>query len=284
MGFLVSHRGWRPQVNAFRKEQPQEYFPHNETDDMFVDDYEICVFDNRGVAQSETPSGRYTTSMLAQDALEIMQHLGWKTVHVVGISMGGMISQELAYAMTEPGYAASQPKLLSLTLSCTHPGGRYALAPMAGLIGIVTSLFEKDPEKRAKAALPMLYSDKHLAIPENFERYWRSSVERSRLDGPPRMACFYGQTAAVQTHYMTSAKLDTIKNSGVPVLIVTGDVDKLVRAENSRVLNDALKPAEYIVFHGSGHGINHENRDDFNAAMFRNIQRGILREQGQQGV
>ncbi|PRP72768.1 hypothetical protein PROFUN_07668 [Planoprotostelium fungivorum] len=298
MGFLISHRGWRTQVNAFRKVQPTEYFPENETDDMFNDDYEVVVFDNRGVAKSEPWSGRCTTKLLAEDAIELVQHLGWSQFHLVGISMGGMISQEIAYALTNPNRPASYPKMLSLALSCTHAGGRYAFAPLAGVKGILTSLTIKDPEERAKVGLPILFSDKHLAVPEYHERYWKSSVERSRLDGPPRraivhhfpfyfkelpitmnrLATFLGQFSAVSTHYVTEARLNVIRDSGAPILIMTGDEDKLVRWENSGILNDILVPAEYIVFHGSGHGINQENKEEFNKALFRNFERAMLRE------
>lgn len=59
---------------------------------------------------------------------------------------------------------------------------------------------------------------------------------------------------------------------------MTGDEDKLVRWENSGILNDILVPAEYIVFHGSGHGINQENKEEFNKALFRNFERAMLRE------
>jgi len=283
MGLLMSHRAWRTQVNAFRKEQPKEYFPQNETDDMFLDDYQICVYDNRGAGQSDSPSGRYTTSMMAADALELLQHLKWEEVHVVGISMGGMISQELAYLMTSHAYAASQPRLLSLSLSCTHAGGRYAFSTFEGVTRIGKSLFIKDVETRVKNSLPLLYSEKHLAIPENFERYWRAGVERSKLDGPSRLTTFVGHTTAVQTHYVSEERLAQIRDSGVPILLLTGDEDKLVRWQNSNILNSLLKPAEYVVFKGSGHGINHENRDEFNAALFRNFQRGIDHvKQGQQ--
>ena len=52
-------------------------------------------FDNRGVGMSDCPLERITTVKLAQDALQLADHLGWSEFHVVGISMGGMIAQEL---------------------------------------------------------------------------------------------------------------------------------------------------------------------------------------------
>lgn len=60
--------------------------------------YTCLVFDNRGMGESGKPVLRYTTSEMAKDLVELLDHLGWnapRSIHVVGISMGGMISQEL---------------------------------------------------------------------------------------------------------------------------------------------------------------------------------------------
>ena len=63
-----------------------------------ADKYTCLNFDNRGVGDSDKPLLRYTTSEMAKDVVELLDHVGWtepRSVHVVGISMGGMISQEL---------------------------------------------------------------------------------------------------------------------------------------------------------------------------------------------
>lgn len=63
-----------------------------------ADKYSCLVFDNRGMGLSDKPLLRYTTSEMAKDVVELLDHVGWtepRSVHVVGISMGGMIAQEL---------------------------------------------------------------------------------------------------------------------------------------------------------------------------------------------
>ena len=62
------------------------------------DKYQCLIFDLRGMGESDKPLLRYTTSEMAKDVIELLDHVGWKddrSVHVVGISMGGMIAQEL---------------------------------------------------------------------------------------------------------------------------------------------------------------------------------------------
>lgn len=62
--------------------------------------YSCLIFDNRGVGESDKPLMRYSTSEMAKDIFELLDHLDWtgeRSVHVIGISMGGMIAQEMVY-------------------------------------------------------------------------------------------------------------------------------------------------------------------------------------------
>ena len=62
--------------------------------------YSCLIFDNRGMAESDKPVMRYSTSEMAKDTLELLDYLGWigqRSVHVIGISMGGMIAQEMVH-------------------------------------------------------------------------------------------------------------------------------------------------------------------------------------------
>ena len=60
--------------------------------------YSSLIIDNRGVGESDKPLMRYSTSEMARDILEVIDHIGWtaeRQLNVIGISMGGMIAQEL---------------------------------------------------------------------------------------------------------------------------------------------------------------------------------------------
>lgn len=62
------------------------------------DTYSVLTLDNRGIGESDKPFFRYSTSEMARDVVEVLDHIGWtgkRECHVVGISMGGMIAQEL---------------------------------------------------------------------------------------------------------------------------------------------------------------------------------------------
>lgn len=60
--------------------------------------YQMLILDNRGSGESDAPKMRYSTSEMALDVLELLDHVGWtdeRQLNVIGISLGGMIAQEL---------------------------------------------------------------------------------------------------------------------------------------------------------------------------------------------
>ena len=73
------------------------------------------VFDNRGTGETDVPPGPYTTAEMADDAASLLRTLGIGRAHVLGVSLGGMIAQEVALR---------HPDLVDgLVLGCTGPGG-----------------------------------------------------------------------------------------------------------------------------------------------------------------
>src|ERR1700761_2059279 len=78
-------------------------------------DFDCVVFDNRGIGNSDEVSEPFTIAELAEDALKGMAAAGLETAHVMGISMGGMVAQQVALLAPE--------RVRTLTLGCTSPGG-----------------------------------------------------------------------------------------------------------------------------------------------------------------
>jgi pimeloyl-ACP methyl ester carboxylesterase len=95
---------------------------------------------------------------MAKDAIALIDHLKWAQCHVVGVSMGGMISLEFALLAPE--------RILSLTLLATHAGGLAGRAPFVGIRHILRSLVLRDEHLQIENALDMLYGPKTLANPE----------------------------------------------------------------------------------------------------------------------
>ncbi len=84
MGLGAFKTAWQRQTKDFAHDQASRYTS--------------LIFDNRGMGESDKPLSRYTTSEMAKDVVELVDHLGWtreRQLHVIGVSMGGMIAQEL---------------------------------------------------------------------------------------------------------------------------------------------------------------------------------------------
>jgi 3-oxoadipate enol-lactonase len=80
-----------------------------------ADRFELLSFDQRGTGQTDKPDSPYTMTDYARDAASLMDAVGWNSAHVVGVSFGGMVAQELALQF--PRYVRS------LVLACTASGG-----------------------------------------------------------------------------------------------------------------------------------------------------------------
>ena len=77
--------------------------------------FQVLTIDNRGIGASDTPPGHYSTRMMAEEVLAVLDHAGIQQASLVGTSLGGMIAQELALAHPE--------RVDKLVLVATIPGG-----------------------------------------------------------------------------------------------------------------------------------------------------------------
>src|SRR5713226_733611 len=106
MGLAVSSRAWDrlPELMARR--------------------FHVLVFDNRGTGRSVRRGFAYRMRELADDAAAVIEAAGLRSAHVFGISMGGMIAQELALRRPE--------RVRTLALGCTIASWRKGTAPSLG--------------------------------------------------------------------------------------------------------------------------------------------------------
>ena len=84
MGLASMMTAWQRQTKDFGHDQGSKY--------------SCLIFDNRGMGGSDKPLMRYSTSEMARDAFDLLAHIGWtaeRQLHIIGISMGGMIAQEM---------------------------------------------------------------------------------------------------------------------------------------------------------------------------------------------
>ncbi len=86
--------------------------------------FEVILFDNRGIGESDAPPGPYTAAEMAADVVQVLDEAGVERAHVLGTSLGGMVAQELALTSPE--------RVDRLVLACTTPGGAGAVPAARG--------------------------------------------------------------------------------------------------------------------------------------------------------
>jgi pimeloyl-ACP methyl ester carboxylesterase len=205
--------------------------------DRFADAHRVVTFDNRGVGETSAPHGPYTTAEMAADTLALLDHLEIARAIIFGVSMGGMIAQEIVLAAPE--------RVEKLILGCTSFGGPTAAPAEPEVIAAFASIGKGATEATVRQLVEANFSRSFVAehpdvVQELFERGLRHRM---------RAAGFHGQASAVLRHDAAS-RVGSIE---APTLILTGDHDRLIPAANAESLVAAIPRARLVTFSGTGH-------------------------------
>ncbi|MGB7970736.1 MAG: alpha/beta fold hydrolase [Candidatus Deferrimicrobiaceae bacterium] len=217
----------------------------------FVGRFLVVAFDNRGAGRSDTPPGPYSTAQMADDAAALLAHLGADRMHVLGVSLGGMVAQEVALRHSH--------RVRKLVLGCTSPGGEGSVRPAPEVLKMFVRAPGGDPEEEIRRVLPFLYSERYLRdYPEEIEEF----VRRRLAD----RVCVEGHAAQLAAAVSHSA-WDRLAAIGAPTLVIAGDGDRVVPTENSRRIAERIPGAKLVILPGAPHRLFAENAEDFNRAV-----------------
>jgi 3-oxoadipate enol-lactonase len=199
--------------------------------------FDVVVFDNRGIGLSAPTEGPFTIVEMAEDAAGLLDQLGIESTHVVGISMGGMIAQELALAGPE--------RLRSLTLGCTYCGGPGSvLMPQENVEKLAAGMMSGDRDKAIRAAWEVNLSPGFRADEGRYAAFHEmaTSVPAARRTIELQAQAIFGHD--------TSARLGEIS---APTLIVHGTEDGVLPYPNGRQIASLMPAARLETLEGVGH-------------------------------
>jgi pimeloyl-ACP methyl ester carboxylesterase len=201
------------------------------------DDWRVTIYDHRGVGKSARAEPGYSIADLADDAAGLLDELGIDAAHVLGISMGGMVAQELTLRHPE--------RVRTLTLGCTYSGGEGSAltTPEVGqrLFG---SMQSGDRELAVRTAWEANVSRRFAESDESY-----ATFREAALALPVAVPVIMGQAQAITGH-------DTLERLGgieAPTLVIHGTDDEMLPVANGKLIADRIPGAQLEIMDGIGH-------------------------------
>jgi pimeloyl-ACP methyl ester carboxylesterase len=236
MGFGVPGHMWLNQIDAF------------------IGQHRVAWFDNAGAGQT-TRAGRSPASIrdLARHAVAVLDALGWERAHVVGVSMGGMIAQELALGWKD--------RVRSLSLVATHAGGLRDLTPPSTSLLLFGRAFLGPRAHRARELERLIFPDEYLRTVD-MAPLRRALRDQAVAAAPARDRL--RQIAAIIGH-RTAPRLHQL--AGTPTLVVKASRDRLIRPSAHHRLHRLIPGSRLIEFEDAGHAILHQCANRLNDVL-----------------
>jgi len=200
--------------------------------------FDVLAYDQRGLGQSSKPDIAYTMADYADDAAGLMSAIGWDSAHVVGLSFGGMVAQELALRHSE--------RVRRLVLGCTSPGGAGGASYPFHEIGHLTG------EARARHLLPISDTRRDAAWaeanPEQYAQFVALGAADPYADEPGHAMGARRQLEARAAH----DTWDRLAQINCPTLIAGGRYDGVALPETQARMAARIPRAKLRMFDG-GH-------------------------------
>lgn len=210
--------------------------------------HRVLVFDNRGAGRSDAPDVAYTTHGMADDLVGLLEGLGVRRAHLLGLSLGGAIAQEAALRAPE--------RVVSLQLHATWAGPHPYFQALVHAVR--TARLQLDREGFYRALSVWLFSPAGFATqPELIETVIQAAVHHPH---PMPTHAYLRQTEAVLAHDTR----ERIHRVGCPTLVAVGGQDLITPPFLADELASRIPGARLAVLPGVGHGALWEAPEAFN--------------------
>jgi 3-oxoadipate enol-lactonase len=196
--------------------------------------FRVILFDNRGVGGSGVSLRPFPLSDMARDAIAVLDAAGAAGANVLGVSMGGMIAQEIAIRWPE--------RVRRLILACTHCGSRHGVRPDPKVVRALLPKPFVSRARRIESLVPYLY-DPHTPR-ERIER----DLDLIRRNLPPSLG-YLQQLLAI----LPWQSYDRLPRITAPTLVIHGETDLLVPPANGRILAERIPGARLAMLPQAGH-------------------------------
>ncbi len=199
--------------------------------------FDTIVFDNRGIGRSGEAQLPFEIRDLAGDVAGLLDVLELENAHVVGISMGGMIAQELALAHPE--------RIRTLTIGASYCGGPEGTLMAPEDLQMLGAAFASgDREQVFRAMWEINLSP---GFREDESRYGAFAEMGSALPAPQPVVLQQMRACGAHDTHDRLAQID------LPTLVIHGDADRLLTYPNGRQIAALIPGARLETLEGVGH-------------------------------
>lgn len=199
-------------------------------------DLEVVAFDHRGIGTSTDVPGPFSIADLADDAVSVMDGLGWSSAHVMGISMGGMVAQEVALHHPD--------RVRRLILGCTYAGGPGTSLGAPGPMEMFVAMQTGNVDHAIRAAYLANLSATYTADETHFEPFKAASLA---VRVPMETVARQFQAAAGHNTYSRLPTLDAA------TLVLHGTADRMIEYGNGLNVANLIPGARLHSFDDVGH-------------------------------
>jgi 3-oxoadipate enol-lactonase len=219
--------------------------------------YQVIVFDNRGVGQTDAPNEDYSTEMMADDTVALLKFLNVDNAHILGFSMGGMIAQIIVLKYPE----LVKSLLLNTTAAQFPAKAKHLVQTWLRMLNENVSL-----EICIREGFLWVYTDKFFEHDETVTASVNFAIDHPH---PLSTHGFAGQVAALMKHDTRSQ----ISQISVPTLVLIGGDDIFIPIEFSEELAAKIPKAELVVLERGGHNCWMEFPEPFNQTVMQFLDR-----------
>lgn len=214
---------------------------------VLADHHRVLTVDNRGAgATGDVVGAPYTVEMMAADCLAVLDAAGEEQAHIVGISMGGLMAQEIA--LTHP------ERVLSLALLATHPGTAHGVWPPE-VMTFLQSRVGMTPEESREASIPFNYAPSTS----------RALIEQDWAMRAAGTASPVGYAAQSGTARWSG--YDRLPSLLPRTLVMQGEGDRLVVPANGEKIAAAIPDAKLVTIADANHVLTTDQAETVNQVL-----------------
>lgn len=211
--------------------------------------YRVIAHDNRGAGRSDKPFGAYTIEQMAADAISVLDHAEIDNAHVVGASMGGVISQLIAVLYPE--------RVRSLSLVCTSCSNHQWRRDLIKTWGDIAT-------EKGMGAMTAVAA-RWVIGPRSLRRLWPAVSWLGPISTSRPSHGFKGQVQAIFD--ADDSMRDQLSSIKVPTTVIVGNQDVLTPRGDSEEIAGLISTAELSVLSGAAHGLMIEHATTFNRIL-----------------